>query len=177
MFRKVLLVSLNVVLYSSVAFGSWWLFSTFGMIFVWVLAGIAAASFGVWLYRAIGTILNGIEVFEQMIGRFVEVNQDFYETQEKIIKKQNDVSKRLNDDLLDVAIIRRHTTALENATKNLADIAKVIRETTKTNKTATDELKVSRDIATNLAEVSKNIKILDRVAVSMKRTTEELKRG
>lgn len=134
------------------AFGAWW------------VIGSIATFFGIWTILSIFyTITKAINTFEDLLGRFIVSNQEYYETQQKIIKQQNEISQKLNESINETTIIRRYINNLDSSTKNASDVIKQLRETLKIFKNNTDELKVSKDIAKNLSNVSSNIKILDQV--------------
>jgi len=174
MFRRWLMRLLGGLIGGGLVALVWWLIATFGMIVVWILGSLVALGVGIWVTFLVYMLVQGVNAFEMLLTRFIEVNQDFYESQEKILKRQNDLSKKLNNDLGDIAVIRRHANNIELVVKSLSEMHRAIKDTTKNTKSATDELRVSRDIASNLADVSKNIRILDRIAGSLKKATEDL---
>jgi len=125
-----------------------------------------------FLLRQLANLIKGLTF---LIEQFVEVNQEFYEGQKNIAKKDREILDGVVKQTAELSILRRYSTQISLATKTMTETTKNLRESQKDIKTATEELNVSKQIATSLATVSNNIKILDKTVLDLKRMIEQSK--
>lgn len=113
-------------------------------------------------------MFNSIKGFNLLLEKFVEINQEFYEGQKNIAKKDKEILDALIKQTVEVGIIRKYSSQINMATKGISDILKSLREAQKSISSISSELNVSKDIANSLAVVSNNIKLLDNIASELK---------
>jgi len=126
------------------------------------------------LLRHFANLLKGLTL---LIEKFVEFNQEFYEGQKNIAKKDKEIFEGVAKQTAELGILRRYSTQISLATKTITETVKNLRESQKDIKTATEELEVSKMIANSLATISNNIKILDKTVVELKQAVEQVKRS
>ena len=113
--------------------------------------------------------------FELLLTKFIEVNQEFYDEQKKVSKKDKELLEALVKQNSELSIMRRYSTQINNNTRSLSESVKALKESQKEIKDSVEELKVSKQIANSLAVVSGNIKLLDKVALDLKKSIDNLK--
>ena len=126
-----------------------------------------------FLLRQLSTIIKG---FSLLLEKFVEVNQEFYEGQKNIAKKDKEIFNEVVKQTAELSILKRYSTQINLSIKNITETIKNHRESQKDIKTVTEELEVNKQVAISLATVSNNIKILDKTATELKQTIELSKR-
>jgi len=126
-----------------------------------------------FLLRQLSTIIKG---FSLLLEKFVEVNQEFYEGQKNIAKKDKEIFNEVVKQTAELSILKRYSTQINLSIKNITETIKNLRESQKDIKTVTEELEVNKQVAISLATVSNNIKILDKTATELKQTIELSKR-
>lgn len=141
----------------------------------WVFISIIIAVIIVQLilFKKMDTNIAG---FELLLTKFIEVNQEFYEGQKTVVKKDKELIDVLTKQYGEISVIRRYSTQINTSVRTLSESIKSLKENEKTIKEATDELGVSKQIATSLATVSGNIKLLDKIAMDLKKSIQDLKR-
>jgi len=130
----------------------------------------------IWQSILIKRHFTAIQGFELLLTKFIEVNQNFYEGQKSVAKKDKEMLEGLVKQTAEISIIRRYATQVHGSLNGLADISKSLKEIQKEIKTTSEELNVSKDVANSLATVSNNIRILDRVVNSLRQSIDLLKR-
>lgn len=130
----------------------------------------------VGLFLLLRQLSNLIKGFTHLLETFVEVNQEFYEGQKNITKKDKEIIDGVIKQTAELSILRRYSTQISLATKTIVETIKNLRESQKDIKTATEELGVSKQIANSLATVSNNIKILDKTVADLRQAIEQSKR-
>lgn len=113
-------------------------------------------------------MFNSIKGFGLLLEKFVEVNQEFYEEQKNIAKKDKEILDTLVKQTAEVSIIRKYSSQINMSTKSISDIIKSLKEAQKSISSISSELNVSKDIANSLANVSNNIKLLDKIVNELK---------
>ena len=142
---------------------------------IFFIAFIVLALIGLFfLFRKIILIISG---FELLITKFVEYNQEFYEGQKSIVKKDKELTEALVKQNGELSVMRRQATKIQNNTQAPSESVKSLKENEKSLKDTVDELVVSKQIANALAISSGNIKILDNLANEMKKMINSLKRS
>jgi hypothetical protein len=126
-----------------------------------------------FLLRNLSKLITG---FGLLLEKFVEINQEFYEGQKNIAKKDREILDGVVKQTAELSIIRRYSTQISIASNTITETIKNLRESQKSIKETSEELKVSKTIATSLASVSNNIKILDSVVKDLKESIENLKK-
>jgi len=126
-----------------------------------------------FLLRFLSKLITGLG---HLLEKFVEINQEFYEGQKNIAKKDREILDGVVKQTAELSILRRYSTQINLASKTLTEIIKNLRESQKSIKEATEELTVSKSIASSLALVSNNIKILDKMSGELKGSIEHLKK-
>lgn len=126
-----------------------------------------------FLLRNLAKLIAG---FGLLLEKFVEINQEFYEGQKNIAKKDREILDGVVKQTAELSILRKYSTQINIASKALTETIKNLRESQKDIKIKTEELEVSSQIANSLATVSNNIKILDKVVTELKEAIEQLKR-
>ncbi|MFW6173250.1 MAG: hypothetical protein ACOC5T_05845 [Elusimicrobiota bacterium] len=139
--------------------------------FISVLILILIGQF--FLFRQLTTAVKG---FELLLTQFIEVNQDFYEGQKNVVKKDKEILEAISKQSGELSIMRRYSTQINTSTRILSESIKSLKENEKLIKESSEELAVSKQIAIALATVSNNIKLLDKVVVDLKKATNDLKR-
>lgn len=119
---------------------------------------------------------TSVKAFDLLLEKFIEVNQQFYEGQKNVVKKDKEMIEGLMKQISEVSILRKYSNQINMNIKNMSESVKTLKESQKTIKDSTSELSVSKDIASALATVSNNIKLLDKVVNSLKQSINELKR-
>jgi len=140
-----------------------------------ILIGILIALI-IWITVLIVKIKTSISGFEILLTKFIEVNQEFYEGQKLVHKKDKDLFDGLIKQTTEINIIRKYSTQITLALRNVSEVIKSLKETQKEISTTSDELKTSKEIANSLAIVSNNIKILDKIVSNLQNEINELKR-
>ena len=128
------------------------------------------------LFFLLKSLSNLIKGFGLLLEKFVETNQEFYEGQKNIAKKDREILDGVVKQTAELSILRRYSTQINLASKTLVETVKNLRESQKAIKEATEELTVSKSIAASLASVSNNIKILDKMVGELKDSIEHLKK-
>lgn len=141
----------------------------------WILMSILILLI-IWISVLVRNLTNATKGFGLLLEKFVEVNQEFYESQKNIYKKDKEIFDGLIKQTAEISIIRKYSTQISLALKTISEVIKSLKETQKEIKVNSDELKVSKDIAGSLANVSNNIGLLDKIAVDLKRAINELER-
>jgi len=126
-----------------------------------------------FLLRQFSNLIKG---FTLLIEKFVEINQEFYEGQKNIAKKDREILDGVVKQTAELSILRRYSTQINIATKTIVETIKNLRESQRDIKTVTEELEVSKQIASSLATVSNNIKILDKTVNELKQAIEQVKK-
>jgi len=142
---------------------------------IWIFIALLVLGL-VGQYLLIRKFLLGLAGFELLLAKFVEVNQDFYEGQKTVAKKDKELLEGLVKQNGELGVLRRQATQISNGSRSLAESVKNFKEQQKEIKDVVDELKVSKQIASALATVSNNIKLLDKIAVDLKKSITDLKR-
>jgi hypothetical protein len=105
--------------------------------------------------------------FELLIVQFVEQSKEMLEMSEKNFDKIKDTIIIQNELTKEISIIRRYAESINTSSKILTETIRGLNQSTKILSDSTKELKVSKDIAKNLSEVSGNLKILDSILKSV----------
>lgn len=142
----------------------------------WILL-IALIGFLIWQTVIILKHKTAIKGFELLLTRFIEVNQEFYEGQKNIAKKEKEVFENLVKQTSEISIVRKYVNQLNLSNRNISETVKSLKEIQKNVKDSSDELVVSKDIATSLANVSNNIRLLDKIVNNLRASIDKLKRG
>lgn len=142
----------------------------------WILL-IALIGFLIWQTVIILKHKTAIKGFELLLTRFIEVNQEFYECQKNIAKKEKEVFENLVKQTSEISIVRKYVNQLNLSNRNISETVKSLKEIQKNVKDSSDELVVSKDIATSLANVSNNIRLLDKIVNNLRASIDKLKRG
>jgi len=121
-------------------------------------------------------LVVAVKGFELLLTQFVEVNQEFYEGQKTVAKKDKELLEGLVKQNGELTVMRRYSTQISNSVRSLTESVKAIREEQKEIKDTAEELRVSKQIANSLATVSGNIKLLDKVVGDLRKSINELKR-
>jgi len=119
---------------------------------------------------------TAVSGFELLLTRFIEINQEFYEGQKNIAKKDKEIFENLIKQTSEMSTLRRYSTQIGTGVRNTTEAVKLLKESQRDIKTSSDELKVSKDIANALGTISNNIKILDKVAMNLKQSIDNLKK-
>ena len=114
------------------------------------------------------------ESFDDILMKFINVNQNFFETSEKIAEKQTEITKGLIEETKEISILKRQLNALQEMIKNNLESNKLVKDAARNVKLGVDELNVSKDIAKSLSEVSGNLKILDKIVNKLVKSVEKL---
>lgn len=115
-----------------------------------------------------------IEGFELLLTKFIEWNQQFYDGQKTILKKDKEVMETFTKQTAELSIMRKYSSQINNAIRVLGETTKSIQTNTKESKETNEELQTSKEIANALASASNNIKILDKMAVTLQQSLKEL---
>jgi hypothetical protein len=126
----------------------------------------------VWLSFLISGMINGIKGFSVLLDKFIEVNQDYYKAQANLIKKEKDILDILTQETSDLNNQRKILNNYESIAKNLSEINKLFKENLKNFKESVDNIIIIDDIANNLSTVSNNFKILDKIILTLKKSTD-----
>ena len=143
---------------------------------IWIIITILIGLL-IWQMLLIKKHKVSIEGFELLLTSFIEVNQQFYEGQKNVAKKDKEILDGLVRQTAELSILRKYSTQIENGLRNTNDAIKNLKDTQKEIKATTEEMVVSKDLATALVNASNNIKLLDKLAVGLKESVEQLKRG
>jgi Mg2+ and Co2+ transporter CorA len=144
-----------------------WLIIILSILIVATILGIY------WISNIIKTLIDLYNKCEVLMDTFIEVNQNYYEMQSKIAKQ---ITIQSSDLANDINALKKNTNSINNTGKSLAEITMALKDSNKATKQYSDELRVSKDIASNLATVSSNLKILDKVVSNLKKTIEQVGR-
>lgn len=143
------------------------------MIWVFIAIIIIVLVSQFFLFRKFFRSLAG---FELLLTKFIEFNQNFYEGQKGIVKKDKEIIETLMKQTSELSILRRYSTQINTSIRNLHEAEKNIKDNQKEIKDTVEELNVSKQIAISLASVSGNIKLLDKIVMDLKKSIEDLKR-
>jgi hypothetical protein len=116
------------------------------------------------------------DAFDELLTKFIEVNQAFYEGQIKVEKKDKELITEINKIITELNIIRKYSGTIQLATKGMLETTRNLKETQKTVSDTVNDLKVNDEIAKNLSVTSGNIKILDHIANILKSAIDTLNR-
>ena len=116
------------------------------------------------------------EGFELLLTKFIEVNQEFYEGQKLVAKKDKDVLDELFKMTAELNILKKYSKQTDINLNKISDAINSLKEIETKLQSDIDELVISKDIANALATVSGNIKVLDSIVGQLRKTIEDLKR-
>jgi len=142
---------------------------------IWIIIVVLIGLF-IWQTLLLKRHKTSIEGFEMLLTRFIEVNQEFYEGQKIVLKKDKEMIDGLIKQISEISILSRYSKQIESANRNTNEVIKNLKETQQEIKSVTEEMNVSKDIATSLVNVSSNIKLLDKFAIQLKDSIDKLKR-
>lgn len=144
----------------------------------WILIAliILIVFYVVWQTSILVKHTTAIEGFSLLLEKFIEVNQGFYENQKSVAKKDKEVLEGLSKQTSELSILRKYNTQIGMSVRNLTESTKSLKETQRNIKETSDELNVSKDIASSLANVSNNIRLLDKIAADLKNSIDKLNR-
>lgn len=141
---------------------------------IWILIVLSLITiFLGWLSFKQSEMMKG---FSLLLEKFVEVNQDFYESQKNIFKKDKEILDSVVKQTTELSILRKYANQITMALKNVNDTTKNLKEVHKEISSKTEELKTTKEIANSLTIVSNNIKILDKIVIELRKSIEESKR-
>lgn len=120
----------------------------------------------------IRSLILGLKGFELLLEKFVEINQEFYEGQKNVIKKDKEVVEAMVKQTTELGIVRKYVNQISNPLKNITESTRILKECQREIKSSCEELNVSKSIAQSLAQVSNNIGILDKIVNDLKRITK-----
>lgn len=129
------------------------------------------------LFFLLRQLANLIKGFNLLLEKFVEINQEFYEGQKNIAKKDKEILESVIKQTVELGVLRKYSTQINLAVKSITETIKNLRENQRDIKKVTEELTVSKSIAISLANVSNNIKILDRTVHELQNIKEQYERG
>ena len=141
----------------------------------WFIIGLLTI-FLIWTTILIRKQQIAVAGFELLLTKFIEINQSFYEGQKNIEKKDKEILDGLVKQTSELSILRKQSTQINTSTRMLSETIKSLKDQEQNTKAATDELTVSKDIANALSVVSNNIRLLDKIAVNLKQSVDDLKR-
>jgi len=130
----------------------------------------------IWQAFMLRRQLLTLEGFELLLTKFVEVNQEFYEGQKLVAKKDKEVLDELFKMTAELNILKRYSKQTNINLNKSSDAIKSLKEIETKLQSDIDELVISKDIANALATVSGNIKVLDSIVGQLRKTIEDLKR-
>ncbi len=110
---------------------------------------------------------KSVEGFDMLLTKFIESNQDFYESQKNIHKKDKEIFDSIIKQTAELSSMRKHNNLIQIGLKNMTDAIKLLKESQKDIKLVSDELKSNSNLASSLSIISNNIKLLDKVISNM----------
>lgn len=130
----------------------------FTLVILVILLGVTAFQF--YLLRKQQLSIDGFDV---LLGRFIETNQQFYDSQKNIIKQDKEIFEYIIKQSSEISSIRKHNSAIQLGIKNVTDTIRLLKDCQKDIKLVSDQLKSNSNLTSSLATISNNIKLLDRV--------------
>ena len=121
----------------------------------------------IWQSILLRKNIIAIKGFELLLTTFIEINQQFYEGQKNIAKKDKEIIDALVRQSAEFSIMNKYSKQIETGLKSLNESNKNLKETNKEIKLTSDELLISKDLASSLAQVSNNIKVLDKIVIDL----------
>jgi len=121
---------------------------------------LGVTGFQLYLLRKQQTSIEG---FDMLLGKFIETNQQFYEGQKNISKKDKEIFDSILKQTSELSSIRKHNNLIQVSIKNITDTIRLLKDSQKDVKLVSDELKANSNLTSSLAIISNNIKLLDRV--------------
>jgi mevalonate kinase len=141
--------------------------------FIFILLILVILVSQIFIIKKLNQSISG---FDLLLTKFIEVNQEFYEGQKKVAKKDNEVFEEIFKIMAEVGILRKQANQINTSNRNTNDIIKSLKEVDNKLNEFLEELIISKDLANALVNVSNNIKILDNVMGELKKSIAELKR-
>ena len=82
-------------------------------VFIYIIAGLFIISL-IFIGVVLKRFLRAIDAFEHLIVKFIEINQKFYDVQQKQIKQLDDITRALNQIVRLFGITERKNTQICN---------------------------------------------------------------
>jgi len=82
-------------------------------VFIYIIAGLFIISL-IFIGVVLKRFLRAIDAFEHLIVKFIEINQKFYDVQQKQIKQLDDITRALNQIVRLFGITERKNTQIGN---------------------------------------------------------------
>ena len=130
-----------------------------------------------WISFLIIGVFKQIQGFDLLLEKFIEVNQTFYEGQRNIAKKDKEIFDSILKQTAELSIIRKYSSQLNITLKNITEILKSLKDTERQLKNNIENQETNKELAHSLSIVSNNIRILDKIAIDLKNSTDNIKRS